>query len=116
MRAAPAGGCARWTGELHPRVGRARPGAVVEDLCRRYDDVVVHDVDVAARDRLEPCLILGAGWSTAACSIDVAAACPPVNLAETPVTSSAIGAGTPPRSATATVPAAIARRAGSSIR
>ena len=46
-------------GELRPRVGEVVPGPVVEDVDRREDGVEVHDMDVAAGDRLEPCLILG---------------------------------------------------------
>ncbi len=50
-------------GELHPGVREIVPGPIVEDVGRGQDRVEVDDVDVAAGDRLEPCLVFGRAWT-----------------------------------------------------
>ena len=70
-------------------MGEVVPGPVVERVDSGEDGVEIHDMNVAAGDRLEACLFSG-GLVTAVCRIDIAALSP-VKRAARPVSSFASG-------------------------
>ena len=94
-------------------MGEVVPGPVVED-CRqpRQDGVEVHDMDVAAGDRLRGVLDLGPRWSRPRAGLDIAAVFTGQHARRYRRPASQVGSAMSQRSMTVSVPAAIAAPCG----